>query len=88
MNDKATNPADRQLSPRELQVIHLLVEGLRNEEIATELRISRRTVQAHVASIMEKTGKRSRTKLAVHALRARLVPLHDDQHRCEGGELC
>jgi DNA-binding NarL/FixJ family response regulator len=63
------------LSPRELDVVRLVVEGLRNEEIGDQLFVSRRTVHAHIANAMRKTETRTRTKLAVFALRAGLVPL-------------
>jgi DNA-binding NarL/FixJ family response regulator len=64
------------LSPRELEVLRLVVEGLTNQEIADRLGLARRTVQAHVANALEKTQTRSRTQLAVFALRSGLVPLH------------
>jgi two-component system, NarL family, response regulator LiaR len=71
------------LTPRELEVICLLVDGLSNQEIADRLGLSRRTVQAHVASAMGRTLTRSRTQLAVFALRRRIVPLgSQDRERC------
>ena len=71
------------LTPRELEVICLLVDGLSNQEIADRLGLSRRTVQAHVASAMGRTQTRSRTQLAVFALRRRIVPLSPpDPGRC------
>ncbi|MGO9976370.1 MAG: response regulator transcription factor [Solirubrobacteraceae bacterium] len=63
------------LTSRELEVICLLVDGLSNQDIADWLGLSRRTVQAHVASAMGRTQTRSRTQLAVFALRRRIVPL-------------
>ncbi|MBV9212717.1 MAG: response regulator transcription factor [Actinobacteria bacterium] len=63
------------LSRRELEVVELVVEGLTNEEIAKRLHLSHRTAQAHVAAAMRKLGARSRTQLAVFALRAALIPL-------------
>lgn len=64
------------LSERERQVLTLIVDGLSNQEIGERLGVSPRTVQGHVASAMRKTTTRTRTQLAVHALRAGLVPLH------------
>ncbi len=61
------------LSQRELDVVALVAEALSNIEIALRLGISDRTVQAHVGSACRKTGTRSRTHLAVHALRTGLV---------------
>jgi DNA-binding NarL/FixJ family response regulator len=63
------------LTPREREVLRLLVDGLSNQEIADGLKISRRTVHAHVSSAMRKTGTHSRTQLAVYALRTGLLPL-------------
>jgi DNA-binding NarL/FixJ family response regulator len=63
------------LTQRELEVIRLLVDGLSNQEIADGLGLSRRTVQAHVANAMARTQTRSRTQLAVFALRNGIVPL-------------
>jgi DNA-binding NarL/FixJ family response regulator len=61
-------------SPRELEVVGCIVEGLSSGEIAERLGVSQRTVHAHVSKSMQKTGTRTRTQLAVHALRAGLVP--------------
>ena len=63
------------LSERELQVVRLLLDGLGNQEIATRLGVSRRTVHAHLSNAMGKTGTQTRTQLVVYALRAGLVPL-------------
>jgi DNA-binding CsgD family transcriptional regulator len=67
------------LTPREIDVIRLVVGGLTNQQIADRLDISRRTVHAHLANAMEKTGTSSRTQLAVLALREGLVPLRPEQ---------
>jgi DNA-binding NarL/FixJ family response regulator len=67
------------LSPRELEVIQLVVDGLSNQEMADALGLSLRTVHAHVSNAMSKTDTSTRTQLAVHALRVGLVPLHSDQ---------
>jgi DNA-binding NarL/FixJ family response regulator len=63
------------LTCREVQVVALVVEGCTNPEIAEVLVISPRTVQSHVASAMRKLDARSRTQLAVAALRRDVVPL-------------
>lgn len=66
----------RCLSTRELEVVHLITEGLSNQQIGDELHVALRTVQAHVANCMKKLGARSRTQVAVTALRRGLIPLH------------
>jgi DNA-binding NarL/FixJ family response regulator len=63
------------LTGREVEVVRLVVEGWTNPQIAVQLVISPRTVQSHVASAMRKLGARSRTQLAVFALRRAVVPL-------------
>ena len=63
------------LSPRELDVVRLLIAGHNNHEIAQSLGLSQRTVHAHLSNAMRKTGTTTRTQLAVYALRAGLVPL-------------
>lgn len=53
-----------QLSPREQEVLHLITEGRSNEEIATALYISYRTVKTHVSAVLRKLGARDRTHAA------------------------
>ena len=53
-----------QLTPREIEVLRLVCEGLEYEEIAAELGISSRTVKRFVSSLLEKTGYSNRTRLA------------------------
>ena len=57
------------LTPRELEVIQKLAEGLTNKEIAQSLSISPRTVNFHLDNIYSKLGVSSRTEAAVYALR-------------------
>jgi DNA-binding NarL/FixJ family response regulator len=58
------------LSAREREVVHLLVEGRTNQEIASSLSISHYTVANHVRHIMNKLGLDSRTAVAAWAVRA------------------
>lgn len=62
-----------QLSPRELDVLRLLVEGKSDREIAEELFISPRTVMRHVTGILTKLDVPSRTAAATVAIRRRIV---------------
>jgi DNA-binding NarL/FixJ family response regulator len=73
------------LTARELDIVTLVVDGLTNPEIGRRLHISARTVQSHVAASMRKLGARSRTQLAVSALRAGLVPLDPREGRPDAG---
>ncbi|MGE3799270.1 MAG: LuxR C-terminal-related transcriptional regulator, partial [Thermomicrobiales bacterium] len=61
------------LTARELDVLRQLVEGKSNPEIARALFISERTVQTHVARILQKLGVSSRSAAAVAAVRDHIV---------------
>lgn len=58
-----------ELTPRELEVLHLIAEGRANAEIAEELVITERTVKAHVSNILSKLHLSDRTQAAVYAWR-------------------
>ena len=61
------------LSPRELDVVRLLIHGRTNRQVAEELVLSPKTVANHVDSLMRKLGVSSRTALAVRAVETGLV---------------
>lgn len=61
------------MTPRELDVLALLVEGHSNKAIASRLGISDQTVKFHVASIIGKLGASNRTDAVRRALRRGLV---------------
>lgn len=63
------------LTPRELEVLHLVAQGLPNKEIAQELVISERTVKFHVSSIMGKLGAGNRTEAVSLATQQGLIDL-------------
>jgi two-component system NarL family response regulator len=64
-----------QLTPRELTTLQLMADGKANKEIASELRISDRTVKTHVGHLFEKLGVTSRTEAVKVAARRGLVRL-------------
>ncbi len=64
---------DYELTEREMEVLHLLVEGLNNREIAERLVISRATAKAHVSHILDKMGVSNRAEAITLALRTNLV---------------
>ena len=64
-----------ELTPRELEVLQLLAEGLANKAIAQRLAISEHTVKFHVNAIMSKLGAQSRTAAVVRATRLGLIML-------------
>jgi len=61
------------LTMRERVVLELAAEGLTNGEIAIRLSISRRTVESHRASLMQKMGLRSQTDLVRFAIRNNII---------------
>lgn len=63
------------LTPRELQVLQLLAEGLPNKQIAQKLTISANTVKFHINAILSKLDAQSRTEAVVKATRAGLIIL-------------
>jgi NarL family two-component system response regulator LiaR len=61
------------LTPREREVLALMVEGMTNPEIAERLSISRATATAHVSHILSKLGVSNRAEAIVLAVRSKLV---------------
>lgn len=55
------------LTPRELDVLRRLSQGLSNKQIAQTLSISTATVRSHVSSLMRKLNVENRTQLAIYA---------------------
>lgn len=60
------------MTPRELEVLHLVVEGKTNAEIGLNLGISEKTVEKHLDAIFRKMGVVSRVEAAVMAVRGNL----------------
>ncbi len=68
-------PLAEELTPRELEVLRLLAEGLPNKAIAQRLNISEHTAKFHVNAILGKLGVQSRTEAVVRATRLGLILL-------------
>ena len=64
-----------ELTPREMQVLACVVEGLTNRQIAGRLSITEGTVKVHVNKILDKMGVQDRTQAATTAVRRGLVHL-------------
>src|SRR5579859_5522864 len=62
------------LTPREMEVLKLVAEGRTNQEIADQLVLSIKTVQAHRANVMEKLGLHDITQLVRFAVHHELIP--------------
>ncbi len=75
LDTHAPAPLVDALTPRELEVITLIAEGLPNKTIAGRLGISEHTVKFHVNAILTKLGAQSRTEAVVRATRMGLIAL-------------
>lgn len=69
----ALDPYDT-LTSREREVLHLAAQGCTNAEMAVRLFISRRTVEAHRANMMQKLGLHTQTDLIRYALQRGILP--------------
>jgi NarL family two-component system response regulator LiaR len=65
------------LTAKETEVLRFVSRGLSNKEIASRMRVSPRTVQAHLASVFSKLGVASRTEAVVSALKSGLLSRDD-----------
>jgi DNA-binding NarL/FixJ family response regulator len=65
----------RPLTPRELDVLRLVVKGMSNKEIAHALGTTENTVKEQLSAVFGKLGLRDRTQAALFAVRTGLVPL-------------
>jgi len=68
------------LSPREMEILQFVTNGLSNKEIAVKLRISQQTVKNHMTSILKKLNVEDRTQAAVNALRRGWVRLDNSNN--------
>jgi DNA-binding NarL/FixJ family response regulator len=75
VRDPDDDGIDEPLTPREVQVLELLAEGLPNKTIAIRLHISDQTVKFHVSSISGKLGAKNRTDAVRRAVRRGLIAL-------------
>lgn len=71
--DAATQARLDELTERELEVLHLLVRGLSNEEMGERLFLSPATVKSHVTRILGKLGVRGRVQAVILAYESGLV---------------
>lgn len=72
--NKTLSPQDRSAyTERELQILQLISEGMTNSEIAEKIFVSKRTVEGHRQSLLEKTGSRNTAVLIRNATLRRLI---------------
>jgi NarL family two-component system response regulator LiaR len=80
--EELTRPSNRPptpdpLTPREVEVLRLVAQGLENPEIAQKLVITEATVRTHVSNITSKLHVASRTQAALYALREGIASLDE-----------
>ena len=70
-----TSSSRGKVSKREMDVLLLVKDGLRNPEIAEQLGLSTKTVENHVRSILQKLGAKNRTEAVVIALKNAIIEI-------------
>ncbi len=75
--EEGENMSPEPISAREREVLLLAAKGLSGKEIASQLFISERTVQTHLASIYDKLGARNKTESMLLALKYGVVMLEE-----------
>jgi DNA-binding NarL/FixJ family response regulator len=71
--EKFESPAHHMLTPRELELITLMVRGMLVKEIARTLLVSEKTVRNHLSNIYRKCGVYDRVQVVLYALKTGLV---------------
>jgi DNA-binding NarL/FixJ family response regulator len=61
-------PHDVNLTPKELEVVQMVAQGMSNREISVHLNVSQRTIESHVSNMLNKTSLNNRTELARWAI--------------------
>ncbi len=65
-----------ELTPRELEVLRLMAQGLPNRKIAEHLEVNERTIKHHVSEILSKLGVANRTQAITYAAAHGLITLN------------
>ena len=73
-SNAAPRPPEIRLTPREQEVVQLLIAGRANREIATTLGMELKTVKAHVGKLLQKFGVPNRVALTVRAMEMKVNP--------------
>jgi len=63
------------LSQRETEILNLISRGLSNQEIASSLNLSQRTVERHRTNLLDKTGSKNSIRLVIYALKHNLISI-------------
>jgi DNA-binding NarL/FixJ family response regulator len=70
---QTTNKKEIKLSKRENEILELICEGNSNNEIAVKLGISRRTIEGHRSSLINKTGAKNSVHLVLYAMKNQII---------------
>lgn len=73
--DKKNPKVPYTITKRELEIVHLIVDGMNNEQMAEALQVSEKTIKNHLSSIFKKLNVNSRTQVAVIAIKEGWVSL-------------
>lgn len=65
------------LTEREFDILYLLTTGYSNQEIGTELEISKHTVKAHVESIYRKFGVHNKVQATIYAIYHKVIDIEE-----------
>jgi len=68
VNSVAENVSNIEFSMREIEVLHLIADGLTNSEMSEKLFLSKRTIEGHRQSLIEKTGSKNTAALIRYAV--------------------
>ena len=71
-----TKPLVSSLTPREMEILEYVAQGMSNKQIALQLGISAQTIKNHVTSILSNLNANARTEAVVFALRKGLISIH------------
>ncbi len=71
--EEPDEPEEHDLTPREKEVLDMVVQGASNREIGEKLFLSEKTVKQHMTKILRKLGVRSRSQAIIHAVKSGLV---------------
>ena len=67
------------ITKRELEVVHSIVNGMNNEQMAETLQVSEKTIKNHLSSIFKKLNVESRTQVAIKAITEGWVSIQIDE---------
>jgi DNA-binding NarL/FixJ family response regulator len=68
VNSVSENVSNIEFSMREIEVLHLIADGLTNSEMSEKLFLSKRTIEGHRQSLIEKTGSKNTAALIRYAV--------------------